>query len=309
MEACEAVKLRSLEAFCAAVEERTISGAARRMYLSQPSVSDRLSELEQEAHAPLLQRSRHGVEPTEQGALLYEHARRVLEEIRSLERLLRTLGDQRDARLRIAASSTLGEHLLPEWLRDFYRLLPGSAPTLFVGNTREVLEMVCSGKAAFGVVEGPQTADSLQSTPLLADELVVVVSAGHPWSRRRIGAEDLQEGPFISREPGSGTREVIERRLAELGVTLNIRMEIGSTSAIKEAIKAGLGFSILSRETIRLELLAGTLAVAEGFVVPRHLDLVHDPEAEMSPAEQEFYEYLLNMPRRSDAGGRMELED
>lgn len=305
------MKLRSLEAFCAAVEERTISGAARRMYLSQPSVSDRLSELEQEAHAPLLQRSRHGVEPTEQGALLYEHARRVLEEIRALERLLRTLGDQRDARLRIAASSTLGEHLLPEWLRDFYRLVPGTAPTLFVGNTREMLEMVRSGKAAFGVVEGPQHSESLQSTQLLEDELVVVVSAGHPWSRRRIRPEDLQEGPFISREAGSGTREVIEQRLEELKVTLNIRMEIGSTSAIKEAIKAGLGFSILSRETIRLELLAGTLAAAEGFVVPRHLDLVHNPEAEMSPAEQEFYEYLLHIPSGStiDPGRRMELED
>jgi len=302
------MKLRSLEAFCAAVEERTISGAARRMYLSQPSVSDRISELEQEAHAPLLRRSRHGVEPTEQGALLYEHARRVLEEIRALERLLRTLGDQRDARLRVAASSTLGEHLLPEWLRDFYRLVPGTAPTLFVGNTREVLEKVASGEAAFGVVEGPQTSESLESKPLLADELVVVVSPGHPWLRRRIGPEDLQDGPFISREPGSGTREVIERRLGELGVSLNVRMEIGSTSAIKEAIKAGLGFSILSRETIRLELLAGTLAVAEGFVVPRHLDVVRDPDAEMSPAEREFYEFLLKMPRASDTGETPQVE-
>ncbi|AHY48254.1 LysR substrate binding domain (plasmid) [Rubrobacter radiotolerans] len=92
---------------------------------------------------------------------------------------------------------------------------------------------------------------------------------------------DRQEGPFISREPGSGTREVIERRLKELGVRPNARMEIGGTGATKEAIKAGLGFSI---------------------------HLVYDPKAEMSSAEHEFYECLSNLPRRLDVGRKVDLE-
>lgn len=296
------MKLRSLEAFCAAVEEGTISGAARRMYLSQPSVSERLAELEREARVPLLKRSRRGVEPTEQGALLYEHARRALDEIRALDRVLRSLRDKHDMRLRFAASSTLGEHLLPEWLKDFGRRMPGTASELFIGNTREVVEMVDRGEMAFGVIEGEEHRSTVESFPLLDDELVVVVAPRHRWARQPVDVEDLSKEPFISREKGSGTRQVIESALEEKGISLNVQMEIGSTSAIKEAIEASLGYSILSRETIRLELEVGHLVVAEGFVIPRRFSLVRHPSAPMSFAEQAFYDYLLGVRDRFGMG-------
>jgi LysR family transcriptional regulator, transcriptional activator of the cysJI operon len=296
------VKLRSLEAFCAAVEEGTISGAARRMYLSQPSVSERLAELEREARVPLLIRSRRGVEPTEPGAMLYEHARRTLDEIRALDRVLQTLRDKHDMRLRFAASSTLGEHLLPEWLKDFGRRMPGTLSELFVGNTREVVEMVDSGEVAFGVIEGEERVSTVESVPLLDDELVVVVAPRHRWARQPVDVGELGKEPFISREKGSGTRQVIESALEERGISLNVQMEIGSTSAIKEAIEANIGFSILSRETIRLELEAGHLLIAEGFVIPRRFSLVRNPSAPMSVAEQAFYDYLLGVRDRRGTG-------
>jgi DNA-binding transcriptional LysR family regulator len=100
---------------------------------------------------PLLKRSRQGVRPTEQGAVLYEHARRVLDDIRALEGVLHGLRDKRDMRLRFAASSTLGEHLIPEWLGDFERRTPGTISDLFVGNTCEVVEMIGKGEITFGV--------------------------------------------------------------------------------------------------------------------------------------------------------------
>ncbi len=292
------MKLRSLEAFCAAMEEGTISSAARKMYLSQPSVSDRLAELEREARVPLLKRSRQGVRPTEQGAALYEHARKVLDDIRALERVLHGLRDKRDMRLRFAASSTLGEHLLPEWLGDFEQRRPGTISDLFVGNTREVVEMVGKGEVAFGVIEGEDGRGVVETLPLLDDELVVVVAPNHRWARQQVDAEDLSEEPFISREKGSGTRQAIEGALEEMGVSLNVRMEIGSTSAIKEAIEARLGFSILSRETIRLELEGGYLAVAEGVVIPRRFSIVRYPSADMSLVERAFHDYLLGMRER-----------
>lgn len=295
------MKLRSLEAFCAAVEERTISGAARRMYLSQPSVSERLAELEREAHVPLLKRSRQGVEPTEQGALLYEHARMVLGEIQSLDRLLHSLRTKRDVRLRFAASSTLGEHLLPEWLGEFRKKMPKTSPEVFVGNTQEVADRVARGEVAFGVIEGEEAHHgSVRSLPLLDDELVVVVSAQHPWARREISVEDLPTEPFISRERGSGTREVIEHALASMkGISLNIQMEIGSTSGIKEAIEAKLGFSILSRSAIRLEVRGGNLAIAEGVAISRRFSLIRHPSSTMSAVEQGFYDYLMRVRERS----------
>lgn len=298
------MKLRSLEAFCAAVEEGTISGAARRMYLSQPSVSERLAELEREARVLLLERSRRGVEPTREGELLYRHARKVLDEIRALEYVLHTLKSKHDMRLRFAASSTLGEHLLPEWLWGFRKKVPGTLPDLFVGNTREVAELVAGGRFAFGLIEGEWYPESLEGIPLLDDELVVVVPPRHRWARGGVRAEELSEEPFISREKGSGTREVVERALSELGVELRVEMEIGSTSAIKEAIEAGMGFSIFSRAAVQLELEAGRLAVAEGFEIPRRFTLIRHPSAEMTPAEERFCEYLFRVCERFRGSAR-----
>lgn len=293
------MKLRSIEAFCTVVEEKSISGAARRMYLSQSSMSERMSELEREAGVPLLQRSRQGVTPTTQGTLFYERARKVLNEVKALEQTLQNLGAQHDTNLRLGACLTLGEHLLPDWLYEFRKRMPEVIPALFVGNNREVVEVVRSGEMAIGVVADDARYDPLESLPLLDDELVVVVTPDHPWTRGRISPEDLADEAFISREKGSTTRKVIEQALEErCGIVLDTRMELGSTTAIKEAIEAGLGFSILSRVTIRRELRAGVLAVVEGFVIPRSYAVVRHPSASLNAAEQRFYDYLVGMNRR-----------
>ena len=163
------------------------------------------------------------------------------------------------------------------------------------------MERVARVEVAFGVIEGEEHYhSSVESLPLLDDELVVVVSSRHPWARREINVQDLPKEPFISREKGSGTREVIEHALGEMGgISLNIQMEIGSTSGIKEAIEAGLGFSILSRAAIRVEVCGGNLAIAEGVAISRRFSLIRHPSATMSPAEQGFYDYLIRVRERS----------
>lgn len=294
------MKLRSLQAFCAAVEEGSISGAARRMYLSQPSVSERISDLEREAGTRLLTRSRRGVEPTEVGRTLYEHARRVLDEAASLEGLMQGIRHSRERSLRVAASSTLGEHVLPGWLRSFAAESSEASPEVFVGNTREVVSLVKSEAVAFGIVEGREGFGSLDSTVLMADELVVVVRPDHRWSGRGVDAEDLASEPFISREKGSGTREVVERALAELGVSLKVSYEISSTSAIKESIEAGLGFSILSRETIHLELETHHLATAREPRIARNLVLIRNPASKLNTMEEHFLSYLMSTVHKAD---------
>lgn len=178
--------------------------------------------------------------------------------------------------------------------------MPQIVPELHVGNTEEVVEQVCGGEVGFGVIEGRQHHAELESVPLVDDELVVVVSPRHQWARRPISLEDLPKEPFITREEGSGTRAVIEQALQEMGdVSLDIQSEIGSTSGIKEAIEAGFGFSILSRATIRLEVQTGSLAVAEGFVIPRRFTLIRSPSANVSVAEEGFYDYLMHVRERS----------
>ena len=140
------MKLRSLEAFCAAVEEKSISAAARRIYLSQPSVSEKLIEMEREAQVPLLRRSRSSIELTPEGITIYEQARKILNQVKALELTLHNLRQQDDMKVRFAACVTVGERIMPGWLRRFEGKLPGVTPTVFMGNDLEVVHLVEGGE-------------------------------------------------------------------------------------------------------------------------------------------------------------------
>lgn len=288
------MKLRALEAFCAAVEEKSISAAARRMYLSQPTVSERLMELEREARVPLLKRSRRGVELTVEGVALYDQARKVLDEVKALELALHNLRNKDEMKLRFAACVTVGERLLPEWLRLFESRMPGVVPSVFMGNDLAIVSVMKAGETPIGIVASDEYCEAFESVPVLDDELVIVVGPTHPWAHRRISLRDLSEEPFISREKGSTIKAMTERTLREMGeISLDIRMELASTTAITEAIEAGRGFSILSRTDVQRKLEAGTLVEVEGFSIPWSFKLVRHPSATLTLAEQNFFEFLL----------------
>jgi len=289
------MKLGSLEAFCAAVEEKSISAAARRMYLSQPSISERLAELEREAQVPLLKRSQRGVEVTPEGTTFYEQARKVLDEVKALDFSLQNLRNKDNMKLRFAACELVGEHLLPHWLQRFERKVPGVRAKVFVGNDPEVVNAVGSGEMPIGIVASDDRCDSFERAPILNDELVVVVGTTHPWAQQQISPKDLPDEPFISREEESAIKEITEQTLEEMGgVTLNVRMELGSTTAVKEAVEAGMGFSLLSRADTQREFEGGKLVEVQGFSIPWSFKLIRHPSATLSLAEQRFYEFLLN---------------
>jgi DNA-binding transcriptional LysR family regulator len=263
------------------------------MYLSHPTVSERLAELEREVQMPLLERSRQGIMPTPQGTVLYERARKILNDLETLERTLVALRTEQDKQMRLAASSTLGEHLLPKWLKTFKRAMPESVPELFVGTSREVAELVGRRKAALGFIDSAWTNGSLIAEPLLDDELIIVVAPGHPWTRRWVATEDLPKEPFISRGKESGINEIIQRVSRHLGeVSLDVQMELSSTTAVKKVVEAGVGFSILSRITVSSELEAGTLVAVEGLTIPRKFVAIRHPAVTLNAAEKRFLEHL-----------------
>lgn len=294
------MKLKSLEAFCSAVEERSISAAARRMYLSQPSVSERLAELEREAGVPLLRRSRLGVEVTMEGAAFYERASKLLQEVRAVEQALHALRNKDDMKLRFAACVTVGERLMPEYLWHFKKKIPDIAPMLTTGNDREVLDAVKSGRAPLGIMAGDECFDYFEEcTPIIEDELIVAVAPSHPWARRIITPEDLSSEPYISREEGSRIKALIEGTLAEMGVTgLDVQMEIGSTTAIKEVVEEGWAFSMFSRADIQRKLEAGSLVEVEGFSIPWSFKLIRNCSMDLTLAEKGFYDFLLEKRRK-----------
>ena len=295
------MKLKSLEAFCSAVEERSISGAARRMYLSQPSVSERLAELEREAGVPLLRRSRLGVEATLEGAAFYERAYKLVAEVRALEHTLHTLRNKDDMKLRFAACVMVGERLMPEYLWQFKKKMSRVVPMMITGNDREVLSAVRSGQAPLGIVAGDECFDYFEDCiPIIEDELIVAVAPTHQWAQRRISPEDLSDEPYISREEGSKIKALMETTLADMGLAkLDVQMETGSTTAIKEVVEEGWGFSIFSRTDIRRKLSSGALVEVEGFSIPWSFKLIRNSSVDLTIAEHRFHEFLMEKKRKN----------
>jgi DNA-binding transcriptional LysR family regulator len=165
----------------------------------------------------------------------------------------RALRDRRDSRLRVAASMTIAEYLLPGWLLALHAERPDTAVSLLAGNSAKVAELLLSGEADLGFVEGLTVPTGLDSTVIAHDRLIVVTAPGHPWARRRrpLTPEELASTPLILRERGSGTRQVLDAALGGLARPL---IELSSTTAVKASAVSGAGPSVLSELVVGEEL-------------------------------------------------------
>lgn len=253
--------LASLDLLVSVGELGSISAAAAAHGVTQPAASMRLRALERLLEIPLLERSTRGARLTPAGMATAEWAAAVLADVRTLLAGADALRAGRGSRLRLAASLTVAEYLLPQWLHLFAAEAPTTRVSLEMGNTTHVADLVARGEVDVGFIEGPRPPGRLRSKELLADELVVVVGPGHPWARRRrpISGRQLAVVPLVLREPGSGTREVLTDALATMGLEPTSAMELGSTTAIKAAVTSGAGPAVVSALAVRNELRAGLL--------------------------------------------------
>lgn len=258
--------LRLVEIFCRVCEEKSFSRAAERLRLSQPTVSSHIRTLERQVGAVLLDRPAREVTPTRAGALLYEHGRRIMEAKRALredlDRLLRRL----EGPLPIGASTIPGEYLLAPLIGEFRSVHPGIEIKLLIRDSAEILAHVRNGGIELGFV-GARLAElsDLHYQDFSGDRLVLVAPAHGKWSQcAELGIDELCREPLVFREPGSGTRAAFERRLEQLGRgpgDLNIVAEMGSSSALKQAVLAGLGLAVLSHLAVQSEVRSGLLKV------------------------------------------------
>jgi DNA-binding transcriptional LysR family regulator len=294
------VDLRELEIFCAVVERESFTKAAEQVHLAQASVSERIAKLERSVGAELLHRSSRTVTPTVIGQRLYDGAKRLLAEHRGLVNGLADLVGLRDGELTIGASTIPGEYLLPGWLAVFRAAVPGILVRVLIGGSREIATRVAAGELEVGVVSSGIAHRELEATPIWRDELVVVAPAGHRWSGRTdITFEDLAGEPVVLREPGSGTRGAFESAIAaHLGSglgSLQIAAELGSTTAVKEAVLGGLGVGIMSTRAIVREIEHGsaTAVKLEGVDLTRSIDCVAHRRRALSPAGRSCVEHLV----------------
>ena len=279
--------LPSLDLLVSVGELGSISAAAAAHGITQPAASMRLRSLERVLEVALLERSTRGARLTPAGTATVEWAAAVLGDMRTLLAGAAALRGDRHSQLRLAASQTVAEYLVPRWLHLLAVDVPSAKVSLTMGNTARVAELVAAGDVELGFIEGPRPPGRLRSKELLADELVIVVSAGHPWSRRRrpITAQQLAATPLVLREPGSGTREVLVDALAAHGLDVSGAMELGSTTAIKAAATSGSAPAVVSALAIGAELRAGELVAVrcEDLHLERRIRAIWTPGRPLLP--------------------------
>ena len=248
-----------LAAFVAAHEAGTLQGAADGLALTQSAVTKRIQSLERRLGAQVFERSRLGVTPTPLGASLYPPAKRALTQLAEVAQIAAAGREQADASLRISASHTTGEFLLPGWLLEFRSVAPRVHPQLQIINSAGALDEVRHGTSHIAFVENRGPLTGLEAMTVARDQLCVVVAADHRWARRRqVTVNDLRSEPYLTRERNSGTRAVAGEALAQAGAVLEPALEAASTQSLKRALGPS-GFTIISRLAIAEEQQAGAL--------------------------------------------------
>ena len=284
--------LRQLEIFAKVAELGSFSKAADALHLTQPTVSEHIRALEDELGVRLLDRLRRGASVAPAGQLLLTYATRMLALSREARQALSGFQGKMSGDLVVGASTIPGEYVLPALLGRFKDKYPEIAVTLLIGDSQAVVDWVAEGRVELGVVGARLAQRSVDYRELMPDEEVVIVPPAHPWfGRKQIALDDLAGEPLLLRERGSGTRAALEHALAAAGVefaSLRIVGEMGSTQAIKQAVKAGVGISVLSRRAIDEEVRVGSLAavrvkdvkITRSFHVALHRDRSRSPLAE-----------------------------
>lgn len=243
----------------------SLGRAAAEHGISQPAVSARIRSIERLVGFAVVDRGARGSTLTPAGALLADWARGVLAAAEVLEAGIASLRADADARLRVAASLTVAEHLLPRWLVRLATDRPDVAVSLSAMNSTEVGRALLDHGVDLGFVEGPAVSADLDGEVVARDELAVVVNPAHPWARRRrpLDPEELAATRLVTREPGSGTRLALEAALAALlpagpGAATPL-LELSTASAVRSAVEAGAGPAVLSTFAVEDDVAAGRL--------------------------------------------------
>jgi molybdate transport repressor ModE-like protein len=292
--------LVSLDLLQSVAELGSIRQAAQAHGISQPAASMRLRSLERMVGLELLDRSSGRARLTPSGLAVVHWSDRILEGVRGLMTGTAALRNEGRTQLRIGASMTVAEYLVPRWIDRLRKAEPGLGVSLQMGNSVQVADMVQQRDVDLGFVEGRSAYPDLQSRIIEPDDLVVVVAPSHPWARRRrpLSAAMLAATPLVLREVGSGTREVLETALAKQKLAVIPLVELGSTTAIKAAIESGNGPAVLSRLATGADVDDGRLVIVpiEGLDLRRSIRAVWVRDHQLSKPAKQLLAHINRVP-------------
>jgi LysR family transcriptional regulator, low CO2-responsive transcriptional regulator len=289
------ITLRHLRIFESVARHTSISRAAAEVHLTQPAVSMQMKQLEEQIGVPLLEQIGKRLYLTEAGAELRGHAARIAAQMVELNVAMDQFRDLERGLLRLAVVST-ANYFVPRLLARYGELHPGVRVSLQVANRERVLAALADNHTDLAITGQPPDIADVVAQHFMDNPLVVIASPSHPLAALdSVSLEQLDQATLVVREPGSGTRQTMDRHFAEQGIGYQPGCELGTNEAIKQAVQAGLGLAVVSLQTIELELETRRLVVlpAESFPITRHWYVVHRSHRRLSAATQAFRSLLL----------------
>lgn len=285
--------LRQMQIFQEVARTLSYTRAAEALHLTQPAIFAQVRQLEDQVGFPLIERLGKQLFLTEAGQLVLAAAQSVLAEVDNMEMRLADLRGLARGRLRLAVVST-AKYDLPALIGRFSAAHPGIEVALTVGNRQELLARFAQNADDLYILGTPPEGLEAEAEVYAENPLVVIARPDHPLAGRSVTVADLADWPFLTREPGSGTRLAAERCFAQAGAAPAARIELGANEAVKQGVMAGLGLSVLSRGTVALEVRHGYLVELDvaGFPLMRHWYVAWPRGKRRSLAAEAFLELL-----------------
>lgn len=284
-----------LKTFHMVALRKSFTRAAEELHMSQPAVSAQIQSLEKYYGIKLFARLGKKIALTEAGEILLSYAERILNLTDEAKQAIDELKGLKRGRLKIGASFLVGVYIMPQILGRFKTRYPDIEVSLQMRQAQEIVKMVLSNAIDLGVVGAPVEDPRLVVKPFLSDELLAIVPADHPWAEREtVRPQELERQPFILSEQGSATRQIIEEQLGQVRVKPEVAMELGNIEAVKKAVEAGLGISIMSRSAASGEVEAGRLRFLRVLEVNlrRDVNLVYHKDKHFSSALGAFWAFV-----------------
>ncbi|WP_419660278.1 LysR: transcriptional regulator [Desulfosarcina variabilis str. Montpellier] len=290
--------LWQLQIFCKVVDLKSFSRAGRAVHLSQPTVSSHIKDLEDHFDCRLIDRLAKEALPTKAGRLLYRYAKRMMALRDETESAMAEFKGKIKGSLDLGGSTIPGAFVLPDIVGAFTSRFPEVKISLTIADTQQIIDAISSGDLELGVVGAVANSTNVVQTRLVDDEMGLVIPADHRWAgKKRITASQLFSEPFIIREYGSGTLKSIQNSFSEAGFNvndLNIVARIGSTEAIRQGVKSGIGVTILSSIAVTEDVAAGKLKSLsiDGLNLKRSFYLTYHRNRSLSPLSKTFIDFI-----------------
>ncbi|SMB92329.1 transcriptional regulator [Desulfonispora thiosulfatigenes DSM 11270] len=291
------MNLRQISIFTRVAEIGSMSETARQLFMTQPAVSQTIAELEDDLQMKLFDRINRKLILTNSGEVLYNYCKKILSLLEEAEHTMRDLATLKIGKLRLGASTTIGIYFLPRMVGDFKKRYGRITTQFTIDNTGVIEDMILNHAIDIGLVEGKVHSPDIKVHYLFDDELYLICSKNHRWvkeNKLNIAPEDLVKEQLISREKGSGTREMVEEILEEQGLSLEVTHILNNTEAIKKAVEEDMGISFVSKMALVDELKSEKLVKIkiEGIHITRSISIIYHKDKYRSPLLDAFLEHI-----------------